>query len=136
MKTRTGAANTFMILSLFILAALILLIPESRAQNSENNQVTGDKASVITRIEPKYVCMINNQMFVKEQIPVVIDEKTYYGCCEMCEGKLKADPESRIAIDPVSGNKGDKATAITGAAPDGKVYYFEKLENLETYRVN
>lgn len=136
MKTITSAVNTLMILSLCIMTALIILIPESRAENSEDNQATGDKASAVTQIEPKYVCMINNQLFAKEQIPVVIDEKTYYGCCEMCEGKLKADPESRTAIDPVSGNKVDKATAITGAAPDGKVYYFEKLENLEIYRAN
>ncbi|MEQ9620127.1 MAG: hypothetical protein RIG61_13280 [Deltaproteobacteria bacterium] len=136
MKTRASAANALMILGLFVLAALILIIPESRAQNTEAGQVTEDKVSVINRVEPQYVCMVNNQTFAKEQIPVVIDEKTYYGCCEMCEGRLKADPESRHATDPVSGNKVDKATAIIGAAPDGKVYYFENLENLETYSIN
>lgn len=136
MKSRTLAANTSMIASLFILVALFLLTPESRGQSPGTHQVKEDKASVLTNIEPKYVCMVNNQMFVKEQIPVVIGEKTYYGCCEMCEVKLKEDPESRVAIDPVSGNSVDKATAVIGAAPDGKVYYFENLENLKTYSIN
>ena len=51
----------------------------------------------------------------------------------MCEAKIKNSPESRVAIDPVSGNEVDKATAVIGAAPDGKVFYFESEENLVQY---
>ncbi len=54
------------------------------------------------RSRPKYVCMINNQVFDKEQIPVEVDGKTYYGCCAMCKERLAKDADSRKAVDPVS----------------------------------
>ncbi len=73
--------------------------------------------------------MITNQEFAREQIPVEVDGKTYYGCCEMCKAKIKNNPDSRVAIDPVSGNQVDKAVAVIGAAPDGSIYYFESEEN-------
>jgi len=76
---------------------------------------------------------MTNQLFVKEQIPVEVEGKTYYGCCEMCKAKIKNDPESREATDPVSGNKVDKAESVIGAAPDGSIFYFESEENLANF---
>src|SRR5689334_1427618 len=61
--------------------------------------------------DAKQVCMVNNQIMGREQIPVQVDGKTYFGCCEMCKGRLERDPSSRSAKDPVSGNLVDKATA-------------------------
>ncbi len=89
--------------------------------------------SSLKEVEGKKVCMITNQLFVKDQIPVDLEGKTYYGCCEMCEAKLKDNPESRVATDPVSGNKVDKSEAVIGAASDGSIYYFESEENLKSY---
>ena len=51
----------------------------------------------------------------------------------MCEGRLKEDAASRIAIDPVSGNEVDKADAFIGADAEGAVYYFESEENLKSF---
>ena len=87
-------------------------------------------------LDAKYVCMITNQEFAKEQIPVEVDGKTYYGCCEMCKAKIKNNAQSRVATDPVSGNQVDKAVAVIGAAPDGSIYYFESEENLAQYNPN
>jgi YHS domain-containing protein len=92
------------------------------------------KTRTLVQVEAKYVCMINNQRFPKKQIPIEVENRTYYGCCEMCKAKLRNDPESRTAIDPVSGKKVDKATAIIGASSDGKVFYFENLENLKRFK--
>ncbi|MEE9252682.1 MAG: hypothetical protein V3U74_04935 [Thermodesulfobacteriota bacterium] len=78
--------------------------------------------------------MITNQRYDKEQIPTSVEGKTYYGCCEMCKAKLQNDPNNRFAVDPVSGNVVDKALAVIGAAPDGKVYYFENEENLKSFK--
>jgi len=89
--------------------------------------------SSLTKVDSKYVCMITNQEFAKEQIPVELEGKTYYGCCEMCKAKIKNNPQSREATDPISGNTVDKAEAVIGAAPDGKVFYFESEENLSQY---
>lgn len=93
-----------------------------------------NSSSSLTEVEGVKVCMVTDQLFVKDQIPVELEGKTYYGCCEMCKGKLKNNPDSRVAIDPVSGKQVDKAQAVIGAAPDGSVYYFESEENLAKYK--
>ncbi len=91
------------------------------------------QSTALKPLDAKYVCMITNQEFVKEQIPVEVDGKTYYGCCEMCKAKIKNNAQARVAIDPVSGNQVDKAVAVIGAAPDGTIYYFESEDNLNQY---
>ena len=89
----------------------------------------------LQRVEAKKVCMINEQVFEKDQIPVEVDGKTYYGCCEMCKAKLASYDETRVAVDPVSGKKVDKADAVIAADEDGSVFYFENEKNLATFNV-
>ena len=84
-------------------------------------------------VEAEYDCMVNDTVFEKTQIPVEVGDQTYYGCCMGCVSTLQNDTAIRSAVDPVSGNHVDKATAIIGAAPDKTVYYFESMENLESY---
>lgn len=92
----------------------------------------GEKAE-LKRVETKKVCMVNNQVFEKDQIPVAVEGKTYYGCCEMCKERLAKDAAARTAVDPVTGKPVDKATAVIAAMPDGKVLYFESQETYERY---
>ena len=92
----------------------------------------GEKAE-LKRVETKKVCMVNNQVFEKDQIPVTVEGKTYYGCCEMCKERLAKDAAARTATDPVTGKPVDKATAVIAAMPDGKVLYFESQETYEKY---
>ena len=87
----------------------------------------------LQRVETKKVCMVNNQVFEKDQIPVTVEGKTYYGCCEMCKERLSKDAAIRSAVDPVSGKPVDKATAVIGALPDGKVLYFESETTFGQY---
>jgi len=84
-------------------------------------------------VESQYVCMVNNKAFDTEQIAVDVGDKTYYGCCAMCKGKLEKSTSIRAAIDPVSGETVDKATAVIGADADNTVYYFENQENLHSF---
>jgi YHS domain-containing protein len=93
---------------------------------------TADAGS-LQRVAPDRVCMVNNTAHSAPQIPVVVDGKTYFGCCEMCKGRLASDPQSRTAVDPTSGKTVDKATAVIGATPQGKVMYFESAASLEEY---
>ena len=90
--------------------------------------------TALTRVEAKKVCMVNNQLFGKDQIPVQVEGKTYYGCCEMCKERLAKDAESRTATDPATGKKVDKATAVIVAQADGSVLYFESEETLQQYQ--
>jgi YHS domain-containing protein len=87
----------------------------------------------LTKVETKTVCMINEHAMGKEQIPIEIEGRTYYGCCDMCKKALAANPEKRAAVDPVSGKKVDKATAVIAAQEDGRVFYFESDESLAKY---
>ncbi len=84
-------------------------------------------------VETEYVCMVNDTLFAKPQIPVEVNKQTYYGCCMGCVSRLQNDAAIRTSIDPVTGNTVDKATATIGVAPDKSVYYFENLENLEAF---
>ena len=77
-------------------------------------------------VEPSLVCMVNDAYMGKPQIPVPVNGKTYYGCCEMCVDKLNNLESARIAIDPYSGNPVDKSEAyIVLMNPQGAVAYFE-----------
>jgi YHS domain-containing protein len=79
------------------------------------------------------VCMVNDMDMGKAQIPVVVEGRTYYGCCAMCKERLSKDAAVRSAIDPVSGKSVDKAKAVIGKRPDGSVVYFESEANLRRY---
>jgi YHS domain-containing protein len=130
MSNGISRIGSILIFSLVLIAALTLYMGEAGAQNQ------GTISPELKQVESKYVCMVTNQLYDKEQIPVAVDGKMYYGCCQMCEAKLKDDPSSRMATDPVSGKEVDKSTAVIGAAPDGKVYYFENAEDLKAFANN
>ena len=90
-------------------------------------------AETLERVEAKRVCMVNDTVFPRDQIPVDVNGKTYFGCCEMCKGRLAKDAAVRSATDPVSGQAVDKATAVIGASADGKVLYFESEETFSKF---
>jgi YHS domain-containing protein len=112
---------------ILVLAALVTGLAFAQGQSKD------DAASALKRVETKKVCMINNQVFEKDQIPVEVEGRTYYGCCAMCKERLAKDPASRQAVDPVTGKTVDKAKAVIGALPDGNVLYFESEETFEKY---
>ena len=92
------------------------------------------RAEDIKKVDSKRVCMVNNTLFDKDQIPVAVEGKTYFGCCEMCKGRLSQDASMREAVDPISGKPVDKAKAVIGAKPDGKVLYFENEKTFSAYQ--
>tara|TARA_R110000868_G_scaffold83058_1_gene234663 strand:- start:1838 stop:2263 length:426 start_codon:yes stop_codon:yes gene_type:complete len=83
-----------------------------------------------SEVPKELVCMVNNAFMWKPQIPVPVNGKTYYGCCEMCVGTLNNDQKARIGKDPYSNKPVDKTEAyIVLMDKDGKVDYFESKEN-------
>lgn len=87
----------------------------------------------LVKAEVKKVCMVNNHFMGKDQIPVQVEGKTYYGCCEMCKEKLAKDETSRYSTDPVTGARVDKAKAVIGVLPDGTALYFENDASFNKY---
>lgn len=117
MKIRLGST-----VALGLAALLFMAMTASSAQ-----------ADSLERVEAKRVCMVNDTVFPRDQIPVDVDGKTYFGCCEMCKGRLAKDAAVRSATDPVSGRAVDKATAVIGAGADGRVLYFESEETFSKF---
>ena len=88
----------------------------------------------LTRVaDPSTVCMVNNQYMHTKQIPVVVGGKTYFGCCEMCKGRLERETNARMATDPVTGSPVDKADAVIGRDAQDKVFYFESEASFLRY---
>ena len=112
------------------LVVVLLTLCASLAVASSNKS---DKP-YLTRVDNKQVCMVNNGYMKKDQIPVPVEGRTYYGCCQMCVTALQSDKSKRVAVDPVSGKKVDKSLAVIGADADGNVFYFENADNLAKYK--
>ena len=108
--------------------------PATHARSSAGKPTEAEEAAVLRQVESRFVCMINDALFLQPQIPVEVGGKTYFGCCAMCKDRLAADAESRLATDPVSGRKVDKAEAVIGVLPTGTVLYFENKANLASHR--
>ena len=81
------------------------------------------------------VCMVNNMYMGSQQIAVLVDDKTYYGCCQKCVNDLNTDENTRFAVDPFSKKRVDKAMAFIVINPDktGAVLYFESEQNAKKY---
>lgn len=91
-------------------------------------------APTLVRVaDPSTVCMVNDQYMGSPQIPVAVLGKTYFGCCAMCKEKLETNEAVRTAVDPVSGKRIDKASAVIARNEKGRVLYFEDESNLRRY---
>jgi YHS domain-containing protein len=87
-------------------------------------------------VDNDLVCMVNNAYMGRKQLPVAFEDKTYYGCCEMCVAKIQNNREVRYAQDPVTGKEVDKAEAyivLKPGAGNGDVLYFESEETYKRY---
>jgi YHS domain-containing protein len=115
----------------FLLSLILAFVafPAFAAEPSNNQHAD----SWLKPVEAKFVCMMNNAVFDKEQMAIEVEGKTYYGCCSMCKERLQKDVSARQAVDPVSGKTVDKASAVIGADTNGMVYYFENDENFKKY---
>lgn len=98
---------------------------------------SGNSADVgKAQLKNNLVCMVNDKYFGTEQIPVVADGKTYYGCCQGCVGTIQNNRSVRYARDPYSGVEVDKASAFIVKKPDStkeEVLYFESKKNFKRY---
>lgn len=87
----------------------------------------------IKPVNPELVCMVNDSVMKAPQMPVQVDGKIYYGCCEGCVKALQSDRSVRVAKDPITGHEVDKAKAFILAGPKRKALYFESQETAREY---
>ncbi len=128
MKTKTFRQIFSLIIIISTLSILMGCNQSEKKQKAKSLSTTNLK-----RVEHKYVCMTQDTIFTRELIPVKIDGKTYYGCCQGCASALKTEPEKyTLAKDPISGKQVNKADAIILGFKN-KALYFESEENARKF---
>lgn len=87
-----------------------------------------------SRVLNSEVCMVNDAYMGKKQIEVPYKGHMFYGCCEMCVERIPKDETVRIATDPQTGAKVNKATAyIILLNEEGSVAYFANEKNYKDF---
>ncbi len=109
----------------------ILLGAVALVGSVRSGTAAGEERAPLSVVDSEFVCMVNDASYDRPQVPVDVDGKTYFGCCEMCKARLADDPALRVAIDPVSGKEIDKAEAIIASDAYDRVFYFESEETLK-----
>jgi len=102
----------------------------------QTNSISAKAAvSIIPASEVKAseVCMVNDRVMGKPQIPVEVEGKTYYGCCEGCKSRLQNDRSMRYSTDPLTGKEVDKARAYIVQGTQAEVLYFESEQTATRY---
>lgn len=92
--------------------------------------------SPLIQSEANKVCMVTDKYMGSEQIPVLVEGKTYYGCCAGCASKLKENQKNvRFSKDLLTGEEVDKATAYIAYSTDGSnnVFYFRSDKTYQQY---
>lgn len=116
--------------------AVQAIVPVDRnAQKSMEEK--GETKVLGSGVSHDLVCMVNDQFMGIKQIPVIADDKTYYGCCQGCVDKIVRNLQNvRYAKDPLTGEAVDKATAFIVLQPDGnnKVWYFKSEASYEKFK--
>lgn len=75
-------------------------------------------------IEVKQVCAVENVIQAREGIPCEHEGKVYWMCCPRCVNAFKDNPDAyRLATDPVSSDRVDKATALVQPYA-GRIFFF------------
>jgi len=135
MKTKV----TNLVVGILVLTFIVSCNNQNKQSVNTNTEVkesiSKSNLNKQAKLKSSFVCYVNNSYMGREQIPVEVDGKTYYGCCEGCVDQLKNIRETRYAVDPLTGNEVDKAVAYIVLKPngDGEVLYFESEDNALKY---
>lgn len=120
MNMRKRVVTTFVVMAVggALGAALVSRLPAKLAGRVEDRSL---------------VCMVNDKVLGRPQLPVIVGDKTYYGCCAGCVGRLNNDRKARVAADPVTGRDVDKSEAVILEGERGEALYFESEETARRY---
>lgn len=113
-----------------VVMASILFIACNLGTRNEAVVETSEIPQIGDQVPNNLVCMVNNAYMGVPQLEVPFEEKTYYGCCEMCQERIPKEKKARTAVDPSSLRDVDKADAyIVLVGENGEVAYFENEKN-------
>ncbi len=120
------------VLATLVGGVTLVLAQDAPKSATPSRRAMATPVQVVT--DSSTVCMMNDRVMGQPQIPVIVEGKTYYGCCAMCKDRLTQDAAARTASDPVTGRSVDKAKAVIARRPDGSVLYFESKDSFRRYR--
>ncbi len=120
---------TIIVLSIFTITIVVTLLTTGKIEKSKT------EAKQDPSIKREYVSMYYNEIIDTPTEPVIVNGKTYNGCCEFTSEQLRTDSTTRFSTDPFSGEKVDKATAYIAPDPNKEkgVLYFQFRENYDKY---
>ncbi len=121
---------------LLIIVLVVSIIVFQKSVNATSIVPQNEQQEKSAEIAKNQVCMVNDAFMGTPQIEVPVMDKMYYGCCNMCVGKLNNSEEIRTGIDPFSMEKVDKAEAYIVLDPNSDqngVLYFKNAENYRKY---
>lgn len=96
------------------------------AKNSpESVRVTGPASDWLRKVAAEEVNMATNRHMGARQAAVSIDGKDYFAAGDGYTAALQKNAAARVAVDPYTNKKVDKASALTYADASGRVLYFE-----------
>ncbi len=73
MTSKTFAIFSIGLLSVSLFLVVTVLFSQAGAQGSKKTDTDKTTLPALSEVESKYVCMINDQLFNKEQIPVEVE---------------------------------------------------------------
>jgi YHS domain-containing protein len=106
--------------------AASLRLEALQAKNSpESVRVSGPAAEWLKRVSAEEVNMATNRLAGSKQASVSIDGRDYFAAGDGYAATLQKNAAARVAVDPYTNKKIDKASALTYADASGRVFYFE-----------
>ena len=123
-----------LIVSMLLVGVVACSRSSDRSQENQPPATAVAPAGLSRVTDPSQVCMVNDLFMGRRQIPVIVEGRTYYGCCPACKEKLEKQPAVRNARDPVTGEEVDKARAVIVQDGSGKVLYFASEDTFRRYR--
>ena len=104
-----------------------------RKSKEDIKQQNAYKKYIGIDVPDSMVCMVSDIVKFEAIDSVVVNGKTYWGCCEKCKSKLKYNVDNTLySMDPITGNSLNKADAIIRLTRDiksNKVAYFESYDS-------
>lgn len=137
-RANDWAKNTIVLVvfgGALILFAYMSMQVDSKEGIANDNYLASLPAQQDTIAHDK-ICMVDNIYQANSPtILLTVSNRSYYSCSAKATQELATKPNIRQAVDPITKNQIDKATAVIALHPkrDGTVLYFESEKTFNQY---
>lgn len=118
-----------------VLTAIIIIV-YSQMLGDRIDKENAYKAFIGKEIPDSMVCMVSGEVKNKAIKPIIVNGKTYWGCCSRCIAKLTNNIGNvQFAMDPLTKKQINKADAIIRLNPkyQKQALFFESNKTYHQY---